>query len=106
LTSVKILTIVKIILDDCQVFGIHGRKKLCNWEKELAARIVRGELVTSLTRRALFYHQVDIQPAWASEMVRTAKIGNHIFYRPPSHATQARLTGQPTRAALNKPRSA
>src|SRR5205814_6407491 len=44
--------------------------------KELATRIVRGELVTSLTRRALFYHQVDIQPAWASEMVRTVKIGN------------------------------
>jgi N-acetylmuramoyl-L-alanine amidase len=66
--------------------------------KELATRIVRGELVTSLTRRALFYHQVDIQPAWAGEMVRTVKIGNHIFYRPPSHATQARLMGQPVHA--------
>ncbi len=74
--------------------------------KELATRIVRGELVTSLTRRALFYHQVDVQPAWASEMVRTVKIGNHIFYRPPSHATQAGLTGQPVHGALNKPRSA
>jgi spore germination cell wall hydrolase CwlJ-like protein len=74
--------------------------------KELATRIVRGELVTSLTRRALFYHQVDIQPAWASEMVRTVKIGNHIFYRPPSHATQARLTGQPIRGGLSKSRSA
>src|SRR6266852_2710774 len=70
--------------------------------KELATRIVRGELVTSLTRRALFYHQVDIQPAWASEMVRTVKIGNHIFYRPPSHATQARLTGQPVRGGSSK----
>jgi spore germination cell wall hydrolase CwlJ-like protein len=75
--------------------------------KQLAARIVRGELVTSLTRRALYYHQVDIQPAWASEMVRTVKIGNHVFYRPPSHATQARLTGQPAHgAALGKSRSA
>jgi N-acetylmuramoyl-L-alanine amidase len=74
--------------------------------KELATRIVRGELVTSLTRRALFYHQVDIQPAWASEMVRTVKIGNHIFYRPPSHATQARLTGQPAHGAPSKSRSA
>jgi len=74
--------------------------------KELATRIVRGELVTSLTRRALFYHQVDVQPAWASEMVRTVKIGKHIFYRPPSHATQAGLTGQPVHGALNKPRNA
>jgi hypothetical protein len=74
--------------------------------EELGARIVRGELVTSLTRRALFYHQVDIQPAWASEMVRTVKIGNHIFYRPPSHATQVRLMGQPVHGALSKSRSA
>ena len=66
--------------------------------KELATRIVRGEVVTTLTRRALFYHQVDVQPAWASEMVRTVKIGNHIFYRPPSHATQVRLMGQPVHA--------
>jgi spore germination cell wall hydrolase CwlJ-like protein len=74
--------------------------------KDLARRIVRGDVVTSLTRRALFYHQVDVQPAWASEMVRTVKIGNHIFYRPPSHATQVRLMGQPIRAALSKPGNA
>ena len=80
--------------------------------KQLAARIVRGELVTSLTRRALFYHQVDIQPAWANEMVRTVQIGNHIFYRPPGRirddgrATQARLTGQPVHGAASKSRSA
>jgi N-acetylmuramoyl-L-alanine amidase len=73
---------------------------------QLAARIVRGELVTSFTRRALYYHQVDIQPAWATEMVRTVTIGNHIFYRPPTHATQARLTGQPMHGAVSKPRSA
>jgi spore germination cell wall hydrolase CwlJ-like protein len=80
--------------------------------KQLAARIVRGEVVTSLTRRAQFYHQVDIQPAWASEMVRTAKIGNHVFYRLPGRirdegrATQVRLTVQPVHGASSKPRSA
>jgi spore germination cell wall hydrolase CwlJ-like protein len=76
--------------------------------KQLAARIVRGEVVTSLTRRALFYHQVDIQPAWANEMVRTAQIGNHVFYRPAGrvHATQAGLTGQPVRSTASKASSA
>ena len=76
--------------------------------KQLAARIVRGEVVTSLTRRALFYHQVDIQPAWASEMVRTAQIGNHVFYRPQGrvHATQAGLTGQAVHSASSKASSA
>jgi len=59
--------------------------------KELAARIVRGELVTSLTRRALFYHQVDIQPAWAAEMIRTAVIGNHVFYRLPGARERQQL---------------
>ena len=76
--------------------------------KQLAARIVRGEVVTSLTRRAQFYHQVDIQPAWANEMVRTAQIGNHVFYRPPGRvrATQASLTAQPARSASSKASSA
>ena len=76
--------------------------------KQLAARIVRGEVVTSLTRRALFYHQVDIQPAWANEMVRTAQIGNHVFYRPAGRvrATQASLTAQPARSASSKASSA
>ena len=59
--------------------------------KELAARIVRGELVTSLTRRALFYHQVDIQPAWAAEMIQTAVIGNHVFYRLPGARERQQL---------------
>ena len=49
----------------------------------LAERVVKGELVTSLTRRAQFYHEVNARPAWAENMVRTAQIGNHVFYRLP-----------------------
>jgi spore germination cell wall hydrolase CwlJ-like protein len=76
--------------------------------KQLAARIVRGEVVTSLTRRAQFYHQVDIQPAWANEMIQTAKIGNHVFYRPAGRvrATQVSLTGQPVPGTSSKASSA
>jgi spore germination cell wall hydrolase CwlJ-like protein len=53
------------------------------WDKakELAVRIVRQEIVTSMTGRALFYHTVDVRPDWADSMVMTAQIGNHIFYR-------------------------
>jgi spore germination cell wall hydrolase CwlJ-like protein len=49
---------------------------------ELAARILKGDVVTSMTRKATFYHTVDVLPDWASTMVMTARIGDHIFYRP------------------------
>jgi len=53
------------------------------WDKakELSERILRREIVTSMTGRALFYHTVDVRPDWADSMVMTAQIGNHIFYR-------------------------
>jgi spore germination cell wall hydrolase CwlJ-like protein len=47
----------------------------------LAARIIRGEIVTDMTRSATFYHQADVRPGWADAFVRTAQVGNHIFYR-------------------------
>jgi spore germination cell wall hydrolase CwlJ-like protein len=49
---------------------------------ELAARILKGDVITSMTRKAMFYHTVDVLPDWASTMVMTARIGDHIFYRP------------------------
>jgi len=48
----------------------------------LAARILNGDLVTSMTRKAMYYHTVDVLPDWASTMDVTARIGDHIFYRP------------------------
>lgn len=53
------------------------------WNKadDLAGRILRHEVKTSFTGRALFYHTKDIRPDWADTMVKTAEIGNHIFYR-------------------------
>ena len=47
----------------------------------LAARIIRGEIVTDITRSAMFYHTVNFQPDWAKSMRPTAQIGNHIFYQ-------------------------
>jgi spore germination cell wall hydrolase CwlJ-like protein len=56
---------------------------LDSWNKadDLAGRILRGEVKTSLTGRALFYHAKSVRPDWADEMVKTTEIGNHIFYR-------------------------
>jgi len=53
------------------------------WNKadDLAGRILRREVKTSLTGRALFYHAKSIRPDWADSMVKTAEIGNHVFYR-------------------------
>jgi spore germination cell wall hydrolase CwlJ-like protein len=53
------------------------------WNKadDLSGRILRHEVKTSLTGRALFYHAKTIRPDWADSMVKTAEIGNHIFYR-------------------------
>jgi spore germination cell wall hydrolase CwlJ-like protein len=53
------------------------------WNKadDLAGRILRREVKTTLTGRALFYHTKAVRPDWADTMVKTAEIGNHIFYR-------------------------
>ena len=34
-----------------------------------------------LTGRATFYHTDAVNPRWAARMIRTARIGDHIFYR-------------------------
>jgi spore germination cell wall hydrolase CwlJ-like protein len=33
------------------------------------------------TRGALYFHTVDVSPAWAKERQRTVRIGRHIYYR-------------------------
>ena len=34
-----------------------------------------------LTGHATFYHNTQVNPSWAKRLVRTARIGDHIFYR-------------------------
>ena len=36
-----------------------------------------------LIDRATHYHAISVSPRWAKQLVRTARIGNHIFYRKP-----------------------
>jgi len=37
-----------------------------------------------ITKGALFYHSVDVEPFWSRSFTRLGSIGNHIFYRPPA----------------------
>ena len=54
------------------------------WERSsrLASRIMAGTTrLGGQTDRAIAYHTVAVSPVWASGMLRTGQIGNHIFYR-------------------------
>jgi spore germination cell wall hydrolase CwlJ-like protein len=65
--------------------------------KRLAGRIMHDGVEASLTRGAMFYHTVDVQPEWSASFVRTVKIGRHIFYRIPRHiVAHARVEGKST----------
>ena len=48
----------------------------------LADKILTGSVrLANLTGHAIAYHNVDVTPGWAETMLRTAQIGNHVFYR-------------------------
>ena len=50
--------------------------------RELAGNIMQGAVrLGYLTGRATNFHAVSVEPVWAGTLVRTAQIGNHIFYR-------------------------
>ena len=49
--------------------------------RRLAANIASGKTrLTDITSHALFFHATSVSPNWPG-LVRTARIGNHIFYR-------------------------
>lgn len=51
----------------------------------IQARVIAAELLINPppdpTGRALFYHSTSIRVPWKRKRTRTARIGNHIFYR-------------------------
>jgi len=67
--------------------GSRARPKApADWRRAevLAARILAGELALSdVTDDAMNYHAAYMRPIWAAKLIRTAQIGNHIFYRRP-----------------------
>lgn len=73
----------------CQFsFACNGardvRKSPEAWQdaQVLAARIFAGEeRLRDETSGATYYHATYVRPYWAPHLVRTAQIGNHVFYR-------------------------
>lgn len=47
----------------------------------VAEKVYRENQRSEKTKDALFYHANYVNPAWASEKTKIAKIGHHIFYR-------------------------
>lgn len=59
------------------------REHVC-WQR--ARRIALEAMRThrAVVRGATYFHVKTIHPRWASHMIRVARIGTHIFYRPRS----------------------
>jgi spore germination cell wall hydrolase CwlJ-like protein len=67
---------------------LHRPREASAWEKseQLAAQILTGEApLRNATGGATNYHAVSMNPYWAPTLVKTAQIGNHIFYRGGGH---------------------
>jgi hypothetical protein len=48
----------------------------------LAQKILSGSVrLAGETDHAVAFHNADVAPAWAATMLKTAQIGNHVFYR-------------------------
>lgn len=95
---------------DCQFsFACDGAlrkpKERGTWQnvRLLADKIVTGAVkLAGQTGHAIAYHSVDVDPAWADEMVETAQIGNHIFYRrDPNRIAVSAAEADPEREADN-----
>jgi spore germination cell wall hydrolase CwlJ-like protein len=97
---------------DCQFSfacdgALHKPKERGAWRnvRILADKILSGAVkLAGETGHAIAYHSVDVDPAWAQDMVETAQIGNHIFYRrDPSRMTASTAESDSGRQADNAP---
>lgn len=97
---------------DCQFsFACDGAtrkpKEWGAWQnvRLLADKILSGAVkLAGETGHAIAYHSVDVDPAWADEMIETAQIGNHIFYRrDPNRVTASAAELDSGRQADNTP---
>lgn len=53
------------------------------WDtSQMEAVMVLSGQVSDPTNGALFYHSTSVNPIWNRKMVRTAVIGNHVFWKP------------------------
>ncbi len=64
--------------------SLNKPKDTRTWRRvqALAERIMTGAVkLAGATGHAIAYHSLDVTPDWAETMMKTAEIGNHVFYR-------------------------
>lgn len=64
--------------------ALERPKDAAAWQRAqtLAAKILAGEVkLHNETGHAIAYHSASVAPYWADDMLMTAQIGNHVFYR-------------------------
>jgi len=64
--------------------SLKHSKNPFSWKRArlTAAKILAGTIpLDGITDRATHFHTVWVQPVWADTLLKTATIGNHIFYR-------------------------
>ncbi len=49
--------------------------------KEIARKALNRQL-TDRTGGALYFHQRELTPSWSAEYIKTAEVGEHVFYKP------------------------
>lgn len=64
-----------------------GDKRAWTRAGRIARRMLDGR-PRKLTLRATHYHNTDVNPRWASRLVPTARIGEHLFYRLPARVAR------------------
>jgi hypothetical protein len=74
----------------CQFsYTCDGRAEVVNEQSayDRAAKIARllmDGMPRDLTKGATHYHATRVRPSWSKHLLKTAKIGSHVFYRLPT----------------------
>ena len=63
------------------ILRLRDDDPVLNQCREIAEAVLSSAPSSDPTHGATHYHTANIAPGWAATMVRTARIGNHIFYR-------------------------
>jgi spore germination cell wall hydrolase CwlJ-like protein len=81
-------------INACQFsYKCDGKKEVIAnrdaWESlgKIAWVMIQGRPRT-LTGKATHYHNTSVRPSWSKRFVQTARIGDHLFYRPPVKLSQ------------------
>ena len=85
--------------------GALGRKpKGTAWEQaqEIAAHVLMN-LAEDRTGGATHYHATYVDPVWSAGLIKTDKIGLHVFYRFPRGSEWAQVRRASARVARARP---